>query len=333
MTLALLACVSAIAGLGLATRIEPLAWLVSLPAVFLPYLLLGGPVALVGAVLLRSRCVAAAGGVLCVVGVLLYGQQLLPGTPPPPESHDIRLMTYNVQAVTDREDVDAALRSVAQESPELLALQEVHGAEAHRRLLDVLTDRGFDCAHQPYYADTSVGLALCTSSPLVLTTVRPRTFHRAGKWTFLFTEVKWNESTVNVIVPHLLPFRISAADPLEHRRRILRDLRRVSRWHRQEAEALVHLVGNLHDPTIIAGDFNSTPDHAVHLLLRRHLDDAHRRAGFGLGATYRYLVPLRIDYVYVDDGLDVLDCWVGEAGPSDHRPVVARLRLAGERRQ
>ena len=317
----------AITSLALATRIEPLAWFVSLPAVFLPYLFLLGPPVVLTAILARSWIIGAAGALLCGIGLVLYGAQLVPHPQPASENNEVRLMTYNVKAVTSSAAIDSAIVSIQDSSPQILALQEVHGARAHRHLLDALTGLGYHCAHQPYYVDTSVGLALCVGPPLQLASVRPRTFHPAGKWTFLFAEVRWADHTVNVIVPHLLPFRISTVDPLEHRWRLVTNLRRVSRWHRQEAEALVDLVRRLQDPTIIAGDFNSTPDQAVHLLLRRHLHDAHRRAGLGLGATYRYLMPLRIDYIYLPESIEVLDCRVGRAGPSDHRPVTARLRF------
>jgi Endonuclease/Exonuclease/phosphatase family len=65
--------------------------------------------------------------------------------------------------------------------------------------------------------------------------------------------------------------------------------------------------------------------------LRSFLSDSFREAGWGLRNTnYASDIPFpmqRIDYVWHNAGLNAIAAEVGQAGGSDHLPVVVRLRL------
>jgi endonuclease/exonuclease/phosphatase family metal-dependent hydrolase len=103
----------------------------------------------------------------------------------------------------------------------------------------------------------------------------------------------------------------------------------------EQVAAVRRLVAGFQDPTVIAGDFNSTPDSAVHVNLRRQLGDAWQQAGHGHGAT-RHVdgwLPLRIDYVYTTPELQAasaatVDCHCdSELDCSDHQAVQVELVL------
>ena len=83
-------------------------------------------------------------------------------------------------------------------------------------------------------------------------------------------------------------------------------------------------------PVIVSGDFNSTPHNWAYRILSHGLSDAFRSGREGWGATYHVRLPLfRIDFVLVSDEWEVVWADVPEGDPivSDHRPVVAWLRL------
>jgi endonuclease/exonuclease/phosphatase family metal-dependent hydrolase len=98
------------------------------------------------------------------------------------------------------------------------------------------------------------------------------------------------------------------------------------------------LSEELHHPVVVMGDFNDRPVSVVHTRLRRHFVDAFRTAGGGDGTTFRFgPVRLRLDHIYVGQGVRVLECAVrrkGVAGvASDHRPLVACIEVSpGEER-
>jgi len=94
------------------------------------------------------------------------------------------------------------------------------------------------------------------------------------------------------------------------------------------------------EPAIVVGDFNSTPDTPQMQAMASTMRDAYRVSlapPYGPTGTYngfRLDAPLtdRIDYIFVDAHAEVLDYAVltdarDRRYPSDHHPVVARVRL------
>jgi len=86
-------------------------------------------------------------------------------------------------------------------------------------------------------------------------------------------------------------------------------------------------------PAVMVGDFNATSDHAqFRSLLSKGWTDAHIPKGCGFDATWPKgrTIPfafLRLDHVLVSDGIEVLAVQLGDENGSDHRPVVASIRL------
>ena len=96
-----------------------------------------------------------------------------------------------------------------------------------------------------------------------------------------------------------------------------------------QSVALLERVGKLKDPTIIAGDFNTTSEFSLHTRLRKSLRDAWRDAGWGFGATtvFHDVLPLRVDYLYTTPDITAVDAAVGTAQCADHRPLIAHFDL------
>lgn len=86
-------------------------------------------------------------------------------------------------------------------------------------------------------------------------------------------------------------------------------------------------------PTVLAGDFNATIDHAAFRdLLRLGYADAARQAGKALTPTWGPPgrgAMLTLDHVLVDRSCAVLACSVHAIPGSDHRAVYATIQLPG----
>lgn len=81
-------------------------------------------------------------------------------------------------------------------------------------------------------------------------------------------------------------------------------------------------------PVVLGGDFNDIPTSYLYQQLRSELQDAHLEAGWGLGTTYKGLMPgLRIDYLLPSYGFDVLDFDRIDCPFSDHRAIRAKILL------
>ena len=317
---------AAVATVWLAARFSPTTHpAVVVPATFLPYLVLPPVAAAVGWLCARRFRRALPGLAMLVLFLTLYGRQLRPWRGGDRRPADAVVMSYNVEGSKGGADAVAAVIGGAR--PQILALQEVFPPDEPDGLLALLDGRGYRCEQAPYYRRGRVGLAVCVQPPFRIVQATRRQYHRDGRWSYLFAELDDGERRWNVVVPHLLAHNLSEADAFGDLRGALRRVAATSSWHRQEVSALLRLIAGFADPTVMAGDFNSTPEQNLHARIRRHMLDAHRERGFLLGGTRRYFVPVRIDYVYASRDFEVVSARVGPGGASDHRPVIAGLRV------
>ena len=100
-----------------------------------------------------------------------------------------------------------------------------------------------------------------------------------------------------------------------------------------QARALAAVLRTSARPLVLGGDLNAPSSSSVlQSLLAIGLRDAFASAGRGWGHTYGHTLRprfsfLRIDHLLVSDDVDVVRAFVGGKDASDHRPVIADLRL------
>jgi len=104
-------------------------------------------------------------------------------------------------------------------------------------------------------------------------------------------------------------------------------------WHRQEQQ-LEHFLAHKaawKGPVVVCSDLNNPPYGYMYTHLAEGLTDSFKARGSGFGRTYRdgWGLPLRIDYLFTNDSLVVVDHTVHrDITASDHYPVSASLRFA-----
>lgn len=91
-------------------------------------------------------------------------------------------------------------------------------------------------------------------------------------------------------------------------------------------------VGRRGDSIILVGDLNTLPfDATIGDILNSGLDDAHKRAGRFMGATWApfYALPglARIDYIFSSPELNIQNLWNTRMSGSDHNLLVADYDL------
>ena len=93
--------------------------------------------------------------------------------------------------------------------------------------------------------------------------------------------------------------------------------------HSRQAIELKNFAASFKEPIVISGDFNSVPTSYTYNTIKRGLQDAFLTKGFGLGRTYASLSPtLRIDYIFTDKSLKVLQFFCPPLNLSDHFPII-----------
>jgi endonuclease/exonuclease/phosphatase family metal-dependent hydrolase len=244
------------------------------------------------------------------------------------DGETVRVMAWNVQRLGfEDDDQGERLQCVAQAveaaQPDLISLMEVSGRDVER-LSAALELR---CQYVDYRgtgSDKRGGLAACArGSDWRLGRSGPRRFVQDSDWHFVFSEMVREDEhqVVNLISVHLQPNTLALTGPASPGA--------VAETHQEAAAALLERMAALQDPTIVAGDFNSTRETPLHGAMRKHLVDVFERAEWGPGGTVLAadLLPLRVDFVYATPDLPAAGAWIPTVDCSDHRPVVADIGL------
>jgi len=93
-----------------------------------------------------------------------------------------------------------------------------------------------------------------------------------------------------------------------------------------QVEAILAHKQNTRHPVIICGDFNNTPFSYTYRKLKEDMQDAFHKRGTGLRTTFKFeKYPMRIDYIFVSESLEVLSFNTLKKTFSDHYAVRATV--------
>jgi endonuclease/exonuclease/phosphatase family metal-dependent hydrolase len=94
-----------------------------------------------------------------------------------------------------------------------------------------------------------------------------------------------------------------------------------------QAQVVKNYIDRSPYPVIVAGDFNDTPVSYSYRKIRKGLNDAFVKSGYGAGFTYRgNYPPNRIDYILYDNKLASTKFDILKVKFSDHYPILASFR-------
>jgi len=142
---------------------------------------------------------------------------------------------------------------------------------------------------------------------------------------------------LRIVACHL---RTTGVSSLEHRyardygmrfvplRELSQELTRNAQRRAVQARRIAQRAKESPCPVVVAGDFNDTPTTYTYHVMAQTLGDTFRQGGSGWGGTYRRAGGLlRLDYIFVSDGIRCGRCHTVDTGLSDHKPVIAALRF------
>lgn len=265
-----------------------------------------------------------------VVGLwgLVWGRAWWASPVDPAHRDTVRVMSWNVQRLgfedrDDGENLACVVAGVEALDPDLVTFLEVTGRDVDR--LEAALD--LDCSQIDYRGTGRPdrgGLATCARGETwQLGRAGPRRFTQDTDWYFSFGEMVRTDGrqVVNLIAVHLQPNALHLRGP--------RSPGVIAETHQREAAALLERMQHLQDPTIVAGDFNSTREAPLHGALRDVLVDTFEAAAWGPGSTVTLggFVPLRVDYIYATADLPAVYSETPGSSCSDHAPVLSELAL------
>ena len=237
----------------------------------------------------------------------------------------VKVASWNVRRLWGGPEGDEPLTCVqevlADIDADVISLQEVSA----RDVATLSQALDLECVHTDYLGrgdPTDGGLAACVRrGAWKLHSGQAARFVPGHRWHYVFAEFEREGRIFNLLAVHLQPYRLAAGG--------LAQAADVPERQGDQSAELLRRVGRFKDPTVLAGDFNSTRDAALHVALRSPLTDAFERGGSGLGASFHLFgwLPIRIDYIYVTDTFAVQESRIVPRDCSDHRPIVTDLVL------
>jgi endonuclease/exonuclease/phosphatase (EEP) superfamily protein YafD len=124
---------------------------------------------------------------------------------------------------------------------------------------------------------------------------------------------------------HLQSFKIRSGDS----KRVGSTLSKITRsqkMRKQQVDLIINDMKNFGGKVIVAGDFNNMQFSSTYLDLVKDKKDTFIDKGYGLGRTYVLKgYPFRLDYILVDESIEVVSHKNFKLNYSDHEPIKAKL--------
>jgi endonuclease/exonuclease/phosphatase (EEP) superfamily protein YafD len=256
----------------------------------------------------RVRPFAAGLAAVLAVGAAVVAPRVIPD-PAPTAGTPLTVLTFN--ALNGNADVDALAGLVRAERPDLVALTE-SGQTYRSRLAPLLDPLGYRSAVAASPDGTDIGGVTAFVAAGV-----GEFDARVGEETarFPYLEITGGAlGDLRFVTYHAVIPTPADTSPWES------DLALLARWCAGPA------------PAILAGDFNATLDHSAFRTGTAGCVDAAGQRGAGLVPTWADRPLMRpfgpqIDHVLATDGITAETFAVRDIPGSDHRAVLARLRL------
>jgi endonuclease/exonuclease/phosphatase family metal-dependent hydrolase len=242
------------------------------------------------------------------------------------DPNNFSVMNYNVRvfnffewlpSTTIESDI---LNFVKVENPSILCLQEYHKSNTFQL-------EGYTKYEQISKGKVKSGQAIFSKFPIINSgsIAFPNTNNNA-----IFVDVLKQKDTIRVYSVHLQSSKLSA-DVVKLNKNSSKNLTRIIgnafKMQQLQAELVIAHKNKSNYRTVISGDFNNTAYSYVYNQLKGGSQDAFEVAGTGFGETFKInYLPLRIDFILVDERFTVNGFENYNVKLSDHYPIKAILK-------
>ena len=283
------------------------------------------------------------------------------------ESGSVRIMTWNVRSFMGEHDkikkTGLTLNHmkmfdlIQTYNPDILTLQEFMTADSGKYFNSIwhLTRH---MGYPYFYFSKDVvkyrhlfnGTAIFSKFPIVDTGKFSLNKTKADNTeSLIFTDLSIGNDTLRIFTGHLQSFGFMQRDyqdiskikndpeeRIDASKNIFRKMRTAFELRGIQADTIRSKLDEGKYPEIFCGDLNDVPNSYAYFSIRGNKKDAFISKNFGLGQTYfsfsssfmRNLSTLRIDYIFADPRLQILQSQRIPVVLSDHIPVIADISIS-----
>ncbi|WBX74373.1 endonuclease/exonuclease/phosphatase family protein [Tenacibaculum pacificus] len=240
-------------------------------------------------------------------------------------NNDLKVMSYNVRLFNYYKHLDDITTEqkiyefINNENPDVIAMQEFYLSE----LLDIKL---------PYkYIKTKskadkFGLAIYSKYPIINS--GSLNFKKSSNNT-IFVDIVKNNDTIRVYNVHLESLKVNPNKENFGEKDSERLFKRLANGFEKQVsqtELILQHEYSWKKKKIICGDFNNTAYSWIYQKLSKDKQDAFLEAGIGLGKSFRYAYPMRIDFILPDNKATINQYKTySSLKLSDHYPIMTRL--------
>ena len=246
---------------------------------------------------------------------------------PSKNKNSLSIMTYNVRKFNifnwlKIKNIDTEIKTlIINEDPDILMLQEFKNIDDFK-------------LNYPYFynhitnKNVQSGLVIYSKYPVI--NKGAIGYNQSGKDAIYVDIVKENDTL------RIYNFRLETTgvvldkDFFGHKdsEKLIKRLRNSFKTHQKQIDTLNAHIRDCQYKVILAGDLNNTAYSWDYKNIKNELKDTFLEAGKGFGKTYQFKkFPLRIDFIFVDENIKVIDHKNLKQKFSDHYPIIATLDL------
>lgn len=246
--------------------------------------------------------IAAAWSTAAVLGIYLPADQ------PPAGPQKIKIMSFNV--FTGNRSSDLVIERINEADPDVIAILEYDSVwvEQLRQLDQEYPHQILEPRWHGY------GVAIFSRYPLGNSQIYQLTAEKTDV-PLLIANLDAGQTKIQLAAVHV--FSPTSWPRLELRNRQLQEI--------------ANLLGTNRTPTVVIGDFNSTPWSVFLSDFLKETGLRDSRQGFGFHASWNTKFPLvrvPIDHAFVSPDISVHDRYVAKSAGSDHFPIVIEVSVA-----
>ncbi|MCD9562779.1 endonuclease/exonuclease/phosphatase family protein [Tenacibaculum maritimum] len=237
---------------------------------------------------------------------------------------DVKVMSYNVRMFNHykwSEDPTIAQKTfdfITEKEPDILTIQEFY------------LSRKISFKYPYKYIKTKsktnkFGLAIYSKYKII----------NSGSLNFkksannaIFVDLLKGKDTIRVYNLHLESLKINPNKQHFGEKNSEKLFKRLEAGFLKQADQTAQLLSHqkqFKGKKIICGDFNNTAYSWVYKQIAANKKDAFTEAGNGLGKSFNYPFPMRIDFILTDTSITVNHFKIYPVKYSDHFPILARL--------
>ncbi len=240
-------------------------------------------------------------------------------------TNDLKVMSYNVRMFNYykwNDDVTTEQKIyefVNNESPDVIAFQEFYQSD----LIDIKLPYKFIKTKS---TKDKFGLAIYSKYPIANS--GSLNFENSANNT-IFVDIVKNRDTIRIYNVHLESLKINPNKENFGEKDSERLFKRLANGFKKQADQTERIMQHEYSwkgKKIICGDFNNSAYSWVYKKLANNKKDAFIERGIGLGKTFRYVYPMRIDFILTNEDANINQFKTyNKVKLSDHFPIMSRL--------